>query len=209
MMGRQRLRESKPEKLRSFQRQRPVGRMGLSRLSVMKKQKQSKQYHILLLWMRLLPRKISEPPSIWRIMSLDWGRDLLPAWMCIIREGQAIANTGIPGIIGGYGKERVIHSENAGVFHGIAHIGDLVKKGDLIAKVDDAPVYATLDGVLRGILRDGLPVPEHFKIADIDPRLSERENCFTISDKASAIAGGVLRAICIYENGLRSGEGRK
>lgn len=67
----------------------------------------------------------------------------------------------------------------------------------------------TLDGVLRGILRDGLPVPEHFKIADIDPRLSERENCFTISDKASAIAGGVLRAICIYENGLRSGEGRK
>ena len=127
----------------------------------------------------------------------------------IIREGQAIANTGIPGIIGGYGKERVIHSENAGVFQGIAHIGDLVKKGDLIAKVDDAPVYATLDGVLRGILRDGLPVPEHFKIADIDPRLSERENCFTISDKASAIAGGVLRAICIYENELRSGEGRK
>ena len=44
----------------------------------------------------------------------------------IIREGQAIANTGIPGIIGGYGKERVIHSENAGVFQGIAHIGDLV-----------------------------------------------------------------------------------
>ena len=127
----------------------------------------------------------------------------------IIREGQSIANTGIPGIIGGYGKERVIHSDNAGVFHGIAHIGDLVKKGDLIAKVDDAPVYATLDGVLRGILRDGLLVPEHFKIADIDPRLSERENCFTISDKASAIAGGVLRAICIYENGLRSGEGRK
>ena len=222
MMGRQRLRGSKPEKLRSFQRQRPVGRMGLSRLSVMKKQKQSKQYHILLLWMRLLLREISEPPSIWRIMSLDWGRDLLPAWMLmwslrkrghrlgrIIREGQAIANTGIPGIIGGYGKERVIHSENAGVFHGIAHIGDLVKKGDLIAKVDDAPVYATLDGVLRGILRDGLPVPEHFKIADIDPCLSERENCFTISDKASAIAGGVLRAICIYENGLRSGEGRK
>jgi len=127
----------------------------------------------------------------------------------IIREGSAIANTGIPGIIGGYGKERVIHSEKAGVFHGIAHIGDLVKKGDLIAKVDETPVYATLDGVLRGILRDGLLVPEHFKIADIDPRLSERENCFTISDKARAIAGGVLQAICIYENGLRDGKGRQ
>ena len=118
----------------------------------------------------------------------------------IIREGSAIANTGIPGIIAGYGKERVIHSENAGTFHEIAHIGDLVKKGDLIAKVDDRPVYASLDGVLRGILRDGLPVPVHFKIADIDPRLSERENCLTISDKARAIAGGVLQAVCMYEN---------
>lgn len=125
----------------------------------------------------------------------------------IIREGAAIANTGIPGIIAGYGKERVIHSENVGTFHGIAHIGDLVKKGDLIAKVDDQPVYASLDGVLRGILRDGLPVPVHFKIADIDPRLSERDNCFTISDKARAIAGGVLQAVCMYENGLQNGKG--
>lgn len=117
----------------------------------------------------------------------------------IIREGAAIANTGIPGIIGGYGKERVIHSPAGGKFTGTAHIGDIVARGDIIAHVGEIPVCASLDGVLRGILRDGLEVPEHFKIADIDPRLSERDNCFTISDKARAIAGGVLQAICIYE----------
>lgn len=121
----------------------------------------------------------------------------------MIREGSAIANTGIPGIIGGYGKERVIHSPTAGVFRAEAEIGDIVSKGDVIAHVGDRPVYASIDGVLRGILRDGLEVPEHFKIADIDPRVSERENCFTISDKARAIAGGVLQAICIYENELQ------
>lgn len=125
----------------------------------------------------------------------------------IIREGSAIANTGIPGIIGGYGKERVIHSPAAGIFTGEAHIGDIVAKGDRIAHIGDMPVYASLDGILRGILRDGLEVPEHFKIADIDPRLSERDNCYTISDKARAIAGGVLQAVCIYEYKRSTGEG--
>lgn len=120
----------------------------------------------------------------------------------IIRDGAAIANTGIPGMIGGYGKERVMHSEAAGCFHGIAAIGDIVHRGQVIARIDDQPVCASLDGVLRGILKDGLWVPEHFKIADIDPRLSERENCFTISDKARTIAGGVLQAVCMYQNKL-------
>ena len=57
------------------------------------------------------------------------------------------------------------------------------------------PVEATLDGIIRGVIRDGYPVTKGFKIADIDPRIEERENCFTISDKARCIAGGVLEAI--------------
>ena len=32
-------------------------------------------------------------------------------------------------------------------------------------------------------------------MADIDPRIGEYQNCFTISDKARCIAGGVLEAI--------------
>ena len=45
------------------------------------------------------------------------------------------------------------------------------------------------------MIRDGYPVRVGFKMADIDPRAEEYHNCFTISDKARCIAGGVLEAI--------------
>ena len=57
------------------------------------------------------------------------------------------------------------------------------------------PVEATLGGILRGLIRDGYPVKAGFKMADIDPRADEYDNCFTVSDKARCIAGGVLEAI--------------
>ena len=37
----------------------------------------------------------------------------------VIKEGMAKANTGIPGIIGGYGKERVMHSPAEGVLRNV------------------------------------------------------------------------------------------
>ena len=117
----------------------------------------------------------------------------------IIWSGSAAPNTGIPGIIGGFGKERVLYSPAVGVLRNIRKITDTVKKGDLIAEVetDDGlvPVAASLDGLLRGLIRDGYPVTKGFKIADIDPRMEEYQNCFTISDKARCIAGGVVEAI--------------
>ena len=116
----------------------------------------------------------------------------------LIREGSAAPNTGIPGIIAGYGKERVIHAPCAGIFREAAAIGDNVCQGDVIAYIDDQPVRATLDGILRGLLRSGLRVPEGFKVADIDPRQTEKDNCHTISDKSRAIAGGVLLAVGMY-----------
>lgn len=113
----------------------------------------------------------------------------------IITKGMAIPNTGVPGVIAGVSKERVIHSPAGGVMKNVCQISDIVKKDEIIAYIDDVPVKASIDGVLRGLLRDGLKVTEGFKIADIDPRLSEQGNCFTISDKARTIAGGVLQAI--------------
>ena len=112
----------------------------------------------------------------------------------VITSGSAIPNTGVPGNIAGYAAERVIHSPAAGTFHAVTQIGDLVRKGDRIAYVSDTAVTATIDGKLRGLLHDGLIVPEGFKIADIDPRGAEADH-LTISDKARAIAGGVLEAI--------------
>lgn len=113
----------------------------------------------------------------------------------IITKGMAIANTGVPGNIGGFTKERVIHAPADGVVKNVCQISDIVKKGEVIAYIGDVPVEATIDGVLRGLLRDGLDVTKGFKIADIDPRLEEQGNCFTISDKARTIAGGVLQTI--------------
>ena len=117
----------------------------------------------------------------------------------VIYSGSAIPNTGVPGKIAGFDKERVIHSPAAGVMRNIRKVTDTVRKGEIIAMIEteggDVPVPATLDGLLRGLLRDGYPVTRGFKIADIDPRITEYNNCFTISDKARCIAGGALEAI--------------
>lgn len=117
----------------------------------------------------------------------------------VIYQGCAAPNTGVPGMIGGYAAERVIHSPASGVLHVKRQITQTVARGEVIAEIEtDAgivPVRATLDGLLRGMIRDGYPVSKGFKIADIDPRAEEYENCFTISDKARCIAGGVLEAI--------------
>ena len=120
-----------------------------------------------------------------------------------IMEGEALPNTGTPGLIAGHAQDRVIHSPAAGIVKTCAAIGDIVEEGQIIASIipeessprlgePGVPVRATFTGLLRGLIRDGYPVPEGFKIADIDPRASEHDNCFRISDKARAIGGAVL-----------------
>lgn len=113
----------------------------------------------------------------------------------IIYKGFASANTGVPGVIKGYSKERVIHSPAEGTINNINKIGDFVRKGEIIATVDGVEVYATLDGILRGIIYDKSQVTKGLKIADIDPRKEEFENCYKISDKARCVAGGTLEAL--------------
>ena len=117
----------------------------------------------------------------------------------VLWSGTAAPNTGIPGMIGGYGRERVIHCPAKGILRNVKKITDTVSKGEVIAVVETedgvVPVEATLDGILRGLIRDGYLVKPGFKMADFDPRADEYNNCFTISDKARCIAGGVLEAI--------------
>lgn len=118
----------------------------------------------------------------------------------VIKEGHAKPNTGIPGIIGGYGKERVIHSPAAGIMRNIRAIGDIVTQGEDIAYIEtdsgNVMVKASISGIIRGLIRDGYPVTVGFKISDIDPREAELENCWLISDKARCIAGSVLEQVC-------------
>ena len=133
----------------------------------------------------------------------------------IITDGMAQPNTGVPGNIAGFTSERVIHAQAAGYIHDVRKIGDIVQKGDEIARIypdkesyDNAlseyvPVNATITGIIRGLIREGYYFREGFKIADIDPRESELTNCFTISDKARSIAGSVLEAVSAFEHGVK------
>lgn len=113
----------------------------------------------------------------------------------VIVKGAALPNTGVPGVIAGFGKERVIHAPAAGKIHCISKIADIVEKDQILAWIGDTPVRASLTGVLRGIIRDGFTVPKGMKIADIDPRKEQKKNCFTISDKARCIAGSVVEIL--------------
>lgn len=117
----------------------------------------------------------------------------------IIRQGLAEPDTGHPGIIAGYGKERVLRSPQNGVFRTVKNIGDMVQAGDIIAYVDEEPVKTIIPGIIRGLLRNGTLVTKGMKSGDVDPRGIE-EYCNTISDKGRTISGGVLEAILAYFN---------
>ncbi|MDP6367525.1 MAG: molybdenum hydroxylase, partial [Nitrospinota bacterium] len=121
----------------------------------------------------------------------------------VIIEGGADPNTGIPGPIGGYTTERLLRSPAAGVFEPRAAIGDLVEADEVVATVGGAELRAEIKGVLRGLLRKGIDVPEGFKVGDVDPR-AEPSHCHTISDKSRAIGGGVLEAIMMFLFGVQS-----
>ena len=113
----------------------------------------------------------------------------------IITSGRAMKNTGIPGEIKGVSKDRVIYSLANGIFSSVKKIGDTVQKDEIIGYVGDVEIRGKISGVLRGIIREGYEVTENMKIGDIDPRIEEKSNCFTISDKARSLGGAVLRAI--------------
>lgn len=150
----------------------------------------------------------------------------------ILEQGTALPNTGVPGKIGGFDRERVVYAPAAGRVHVLSDIGDTVTRGQTIAEiyrenaerpvdqisakaeqaftVEDAsgreriPVTAAISGLVRGMIREGFLVTKGFKMADIDPRREEYDNCFRISDKARCIAGSVLEGL-LYLERLKKG----
>lgn len=112
----------------------------------------------------------------------------------VIWEGTPQPDTGIPDGVANKGVERVLRAPADGVLATCAAICDHVETGAVVAKVRDEPVRAPFPGVLRGLLRAGLPVRKGLKIGDLDPR-DDPSYCTLVSDKSLAIAGGVLEAI--------------
>lgn len=116
----------------------------------------------------------------------------------VILDGPAAPNTGVPGNIMGFTSERVLRAPKNGIFQEIHHIGDSVEKGESVAEVDGEPIIAPLSGVIRGLLPTRTPVFKGMKSGDIDPR-GVLNHCYTVSDKARAIGGGVLEAILMLQ----------
>jgi len=112
----------------------------------------------------------------------------------LLTAGSAEPDTGVPGPVLGITTDRVLRAPGDGLWKTDLGIGNLVKKGERIGSVSGISVNATVGGVLRGLIRPGIPVKKGLKIGDIDPR-GNPDHCDTISEKALAVSGGILEAI--------------
>ncbi len=117
----------------------------------------------------------------------------------LIFDGPPHPNTGVPGTTLGYTVERVLRCPRDGVFDPAVAIGDLVEAGQVVARVDGDEIRAGVSGVVRGLLRPGLPVTAGLKAGDVDPR-GDPVLCDTISEKARALGGSALEAILMVFN---------
>ena len=115
----------------------------------------------------------------------------------VLTTGEAESNTGVPLAISGLTFERVLRSPNEGEFRQVKKMGDLVRGGNVVARVNHQPVTAKIGGVIRALLRDGVKVEPGTKLGEIDPR-DDPQLCYTIRPRARTIAGGVLEAIMMY-----------
>ena len=114
----------------------------------------------------------------------------------------------VPSFVSGFfGGERVLRAPDDGIFHQLADIGTRVQAGDVVGEVNGKPMACTIAGVIRGMLADGTPVYKGMKSGDVDPR-GELSYCYTASDKAIAIGGGVLQAILEYTGVLSNVTGQ-
>jgi xanthine dehydrogenase accessory factor len=112
--------------------------------------------------------------------------------------GSPEPDTGIPGKVLAYAKERVLHAPCSGIVKSNVKIGDPVEKGDVILSVDGEKVLSPFSGIVRGLIHDGLQVREGMKVGDVDPR-PEQFRCWTVSEKSLAIGGGVLEAMLTWK----------
>jgi len=111
-----------------------------------------------------------------------------------IYSGATEPDTGVPGNIGGFTRERVLRAPTGGRLERPLAIGAHVEAGDTVGWVAGQPVQTAIAGTLRGLVREGLAVDAGMKVGDVDPR-AEQAHCFTVSDKSLAIGGGALEAV--------------
>jgi xanthine dehydrogenase accessory factor len=119
-----------------------------------------------------------------------------PSLGAVIWSGAAAADTRLPAEVMGFRDERVLRAPRGGAFRGLASIGGLVAAGEVVGEVEGETVRAGVSGLVRGLLADGVRVDAGLKVGDIDPRGAAVDPA-RISDKARAVAAGVLEAVLV------------
>jgi xanthine dehydrogenase accessory factor len=114
----------------------------------------------------------------------------------IIQEGATEPADHVPNRLGDVGEERFSYSRKPGLWHSAVDIGVRVFKDFVVGHLDGEPVTAPLDGVLRGVARDGLQIPAGVKLLEIDPR-GRSAKWTGIDERSALVASGVGRAIRI------------
>lgn len=109
-------------------------------------------------------------------------------------HGMAAADTGVPDTVAGHQADRVLRATDDGIMIAYSQIGDKVYKNQIIASINDSNIIAPFDGVLRGLIHNGIQVSKGMKVGDVDPR-DIPDLCYYVSDKALGVGGGVLEAI--------------
>ena len=124
------------------------------------------------------------------VVETAWGDDLGK----VISVGAALPLAGEPRSIGGAGRERYVYAPAGGVFRTTREIGERVRAGENVANIDTCALVAPIDGVLRGLVHDGVPVTAGTKVIEVDPR-SSAPVVRGIAERPSRIADGVLQAV--------------
>jgi xanthine dehydrogenase accessory factor len=120
----------------------------------------------------------------------QWGDDL----GTVVSEGPTKALGGEPRSFEGHARDRFVYAPAAGVMRTEAQIAQRVIAGELVATIGDEELRAPLDGILRGLVHDGVPVDVGAKVVEVDPR-GDLEKVFGIGPRPRRIAEGVLEAM--------------
>ncbi len=112
----------------------------------------------------------------------------------VLSQGEAVPNTGVPGVVGGQSARRVVYAPAHGKLDPTVAIGDMVTEGSIMGYVDGQPIVSGLDGKVRGLIHPLAELSKGVKVGDVDPRGSIVDPAL-VTDKALAIAGGVLESL--------------
>jgi len=107
-------------------------------------------------------------------------------------EGQSVPDSRQPD----GDTRRVLRAPATGNLEAFKVIGDMCKEGEVIAKIGGMDISSPFDGLLRGLIHPKVDVTEGMKIGDIDAR-NDPDMIQLVSDKALAVAGGVMEAVYV------------